>query len=74
MTNVKKYDTYEEAQEAVKQLAPVPTCQKDYFTVYKQDPRLMVSPYRKYKDAGWSSWEAFLGKEKKASTRPMRKR
>ncbi len=65
MDSVKKYDSYKEAQDAVQQLGFVPNTRIEYFARYKQDPRLTAAPDKKYKDSGWSSWEAFLGKEKK---------
>jgi len=59
------YDTYEEAQAAVQELTPVPSTYTQYLEFRKQDPRLTSIPNKKYKDTGWTSWEVFLGKEKK---------
>ena len=54
------YETYEEAQEAVQRLVPVPTSQCQYFECHKQDPGLPSSPYIKYKEKGWTNWTDYL--------------
>ena len=62
---MKKYETYEDAQAAAQKLTPIPTSQREYKKVSTQDPRLSKVPDKKYNNEGWTSWEAFLGREKK---------
>ncbi len=63
-----KYRTIEEAKAAVQLLNPVPKVGRDYDKVYKQDPRLPVTPNEHYADTGWINWYDFLGQ-----TRPQEK-
>jgi hypothetical protein len=55
------YETYKEAKEAVIKLG-ITTC-KEYYNRYKEDPRLIAAPDKKYKNKGWISWYKFMGTE-----------
>ncbi|MCD1588596.1 hypothetical protein K7H09_21560 [Halomonas sp. IOP_14] len=58
-TNKKElYKTYEEAAKAAKKLKA--KTYNEYVERYQQDPRLTRVPERKYKGAGWVSWQEFL--------------
>jgi len=60
---IETYGTYEEAQTAVQRLTPVPTTNKEYIKLYKQDPRLVSKPNEKYQNIGWVNWYKFLRRE-----------
>ena len=62
---MKTYEIYEEAQAAIQQLDPVPTIMNEHRKVISQDPLLISTPDRKYKNNGWNNWEEYLGQEKK---------
>jgi len=57
-----KYPTYEEASAAARLLGF--RSSTEYFSGYKQDPRLQINPYDLYANKGWMSWEDFLGTKK----------
>tara|TARA_R110001583_G_scaffold43548_10_gene138574 strand:- start:8721 stop:12548 length:3828 start_codon:yes stop_codon:yes gene_type:complete len=57
------YETYQEAVDATMALGI--NNPSEYNERYKEDPKLHANPWIKYKDLGWDSWTAFLGREKK---------
>lgn len=58
----KVYETLEEVKEAAGKLG-IKSC-IEYFSKYKNDPRLPRSLFRKFKNKGWEGWGAFFNKKK----------
>ncbi len=57
------YTTLNEAKVAIKMLTPVPTNEKEYFKIRKQDKKLPTHPDREYRSE-WTNWYDFMGKIK----------
>lgn len=52
--------TFEEAQEALQNLVPVPKTRDEYWEVCHQDPLLPRTPQTKYNNGRWKGWPHFL--------------
>ncbi|MCH4881045.1 integrase [Pseudomonas sp. TMW22090] len=56
------YSTYVDARAAAQELG-IKT-QSEYYSRYREDPRLPSAPLERYAEVGWTNWFDFLGKKK----------